>query len=98
MTPSAFANNTSHMGILIYICRAPVIWYSKKQNTVESSTSGSEIVAMRIGMEKTKGLRYKLRMMVFSIPVRIATISDPKVLDLTVFCFLLYNIIGDLKM
>ena len=37
----------SHTGILIYINSAPLIWHSKQQNTVESSTFGSEIVAMR---------------------------------------------------
>ena len=31
----------SHTGILINVNRAPVIWYSKRQNTVETSTFGS---------------------------------------------------------
>ena len=31
-------NRRSHMGIHIYICRATIIWYIKKQNTVKSST------------------------------------------------------------
>ena len=57
----------SHTGILLYVNRAPIIWYSKKQNTVESSTFGSEMVALRIGMEMIKGLQYKLRMM--GIPI-----------------------------
>ncbi|KAI2501495.1 Reverse transcriptase (RNA-dependent DNA polymerase) [Fragilaria crotonensis] len=35
----------------------------KRQNTVESSTFGSEFVAMRIAIEMIEGLRYKLRMM-----------------------------------
>ena len=38
-------------------------WYSKRQTTVETSTFGSEIVAMRIAVELIEGLRYKLRMM-----------------------------------
>jgi hypothetical protein len=39
------------------------MWYLKRQNTVESSTFGSDFVAMKTAMETIKGLRYKLRMM-----------------------------------
>jgi hypothetical protein len=40
------------------------MWYSKRQNTVESSTFGSEFVVMRVAIEMIEGLvRYKLRMM-----------------------------------
>ena len=53
----------SHTGIIIFVNRAPILWYSKRQNTVESSTFGSEFVAMRIAIEMIEGLRYKLRMM-----------------------------------
>jgi hypothetical protein len=44
----------SQTGILIFINRAPVVGYSKKQNTVESSTFGSEIVALKNAIELTK--------------------------------------------
>jgi Reverse transcriptase (RNA-dependent DNA polymerase) len=57
----------SHTGILIYLNKAPIIWYSKRQNTVESSTFGSEFVAMRIAVDQIEALRYKLRM--FGIPL-----------------------------
>ena len=30
----------SHIGALIYLINEPIIWFSKKQNTVESSTFG----------------------------------------------------------
>ena len=53
----------SRTGILIYINRSPIIWYSKKQNTIETSSFGSEFTALRTGIEIIKGLRYKLRMM-----------------------------------
>lgn len=43
------------------------MWYSKKQNTVETSTFGSEFVAMHIATELLEALRYKLRMM--GIPI-----------------------------
>ena len=46
---------------------APVIWYSKRQNTVEASTFGSEFIALKACVEAITHLRYKLRM--FGIPV-----------------------------
>jgi hypothetical protein len=57
----------SHTGLIIFVNRAPIIWYSKKQNTVETSTFGSEFVAMRTAVEIVEGLRYKLRMMGFPL-------------------------------
>eukprot|EP00978_Attheya_sp_CCMP212_P034677 scaffold146550_cov30-Attheya_sp.AAC.1 len=42
---------------------SPVAWQSKKQATVESSVFGAEFVAMKVGMETCRGLRYKLRIM-----------------------------------
>ena len=57
----------SHTGILIWVNNAPIIWYSKRQNTVETSTFGSELVAMRIAKELIVALRYKLRM--FGVPI-----------------------------
>jgi hypothetical protein len=57
----------SHTGILIYLNRAPTIWYFKAQNTVEASTFGSEFIAMRILVELLESLQYKLRMM--GIPI-----------------------------
>jgi hypothetical protein len=47
----------SQTGILIFINRAPVVWHSKKQNTVESSTFGSETVALKNEIELIKSLR-----------------------------------------
>jgi hypothetical protein len=46
---------------------APIIWFTKKQATVESSVFGSEFVAMKQGMEANRALRYKLRTM--GIPI-----------------------------
>lgn len=57
----------SHTGVIITINMAPVIWYSKRQNTVETSTFGSEFIALRIAVELTEALRYKLRM--FGVPL-----------------------------
>ena len=60
-------NRRSHTGFIIFVNSAPIIWYSKKQNTVESSSFGSEFNALRIAVEQVISLRYKLRM--FGIPV-----------------------------
>ena len=45
------------------INNAPILWYSKRQTTVESSTFGSEFNALRIAVDQTVSMRYKLRMM-----------------------------------
>ncbi len=57
----------SHSGILIFCNKASIIWYSKRQNTVETSTFGSEFIAAKIAVELIEGLRYKLRM--FGVPI-----------------------------
>jgi hypothetical protein len=51
-----FLTKRSRTGILIYVNRAPIIWYSKKQNTIETSTFGSEFTALRTAVEMIKGL------------------------------------------
>ena len=57
----------SHTGVLLFVCRAPIIWCSKRQNTVETSTFGSEFIAAKTVTEMIQALRYKLRMM--GIPI-----------------------------
>ena len=57
----------SQTGILIFINRAPIVFVSRRQNSVESSTFGSEFTAMKQAIEIVKALRYKLRM--FGIPM-----------------------------
>jgi hypothetical protein len=57
----------SRTGFLVYLKCALVQWFSKKQNSVESSSFGSEFIAMKQCCEYLRGLRYKLRMM--GIPV-----------------------------
>jgi hypothetical protein len=53
----------SRTWFVIYLNMAPIVWFSKRQPTVESSVFGSEFVAMKNGIETCRGLRYKLRMM-----------------------------------
>ena len=49
----------SQTGILIFLKCAPIIWYSKRQNTVETSTFGSEFIVMKTAVEPIESLRYK---------------------------------------
>ena len=57
----------SHTGIIIFLNKAPIHAFSKKQNTCESSTYGSELVAMRIARDMISALRIKLKC--FGVPI-----------------------------
>ena len=63
------ANRRSHSGIIIYVNNVPIIWYSKRQNTVEDSSSGSEFFDVEVSTEIIEALGYKLRC--FGIPVEV---------------------------
>ena len=65
----------SQTSLLLFVNRAPIVWFSKWQNTVETSMFGSEFIAMKTAVEQIESLHYKLRM--FGIPV-----EDPT----NVFC------------
>ena len=52
----------SRTGVLIFIGKAPIVFQSKKQGSIETSF-GSELAAMKTAVELIEGLRYKLRMM-----------------------------------
>jgi hypothetical protein len=57
----------SHIGIIIFVQNHLIVWYSKRQNTVEAATFGSEMVALWICKEFIVAMRYKLRM--FGVPI-----------------------------
>jgi hypothetical protein len=57
----------SHTGILIYVQNAPILWFSKRQNTVKSSSFGSEFVILRTAKDMLVALRYNLQM--FGVPI-----------------------------
>ena len=50
-------------GIITMLNKTPVDWYCKKQNSVESSTYGSEFMAARIATDKIGEMRYTFRML-----------------------------------
>ena len=60
-------------GIIVFVNGTPIRWYCKKQNTVESSTYGSELVAGRLATEMAIEFRYIFRMLGCKIsgPVRL---------------------------
>jgi hypothetical protein len=53
----------SRTGFVMYLNMAPIVWFSKRHPAVESSVFGAEFVEMKNGIEKCRGLHYKLRMM-----------------------------------
>jgi len=57
------ARHSHNTGFLIFCNMALIDWIPKKQATIETSVFGAEFVAMKHGMKKLRGLRYKLCMM-----------------------------------
>ena len=55
-------------GIIVFVNSTPIRWYVKKQNTVETSTYGAELVAGRIATEMAIEFRYIFRML--GVPVK----------------------------
>ena len=41
----------SRTGFIIYLSSSPIVWYSKKQATIETSVFGTKFVATKQGME-----------------------------------------------
>ena len=52
-----------HTCVIIYINRAPILWYSKRQSNAKTLTFGLDFVVMKTAVEIIKGLRYKICMM-----------------------------------
>lgn len=57
----------SRTGYIIMLNNSPIYWYSKKQSACETSSFGSEFLALKTCCEYLRGLRLKLRQM--GIPV-----------------------------
>ena len=57
----------SPTGVLLFVCCAPTIWYSKQQNMFATSTFGSEFIAAKMATEMVQALQCKLCMM--GIPI-----------------------------
>ena len=57
----------SRTGFIVFLNNAPIYWSSKKQGSCETSTFGSEFVAMKQATENVRGQRFKLRMMEITV-------------------------------
>jgi hypothetical protein len=57
----------SRTGFLVFLNGAPIYWRSKKQTSCETSTFGSEFVAMKQATEYIHSLRYKISIMGISV-------------------------------
>jgi hypothetical protein len=57
------ATGRSVSGILHFLNKTPVDWFSKKQNTVETATYGSEFTVARIAVDQQIDIRLTLRYM-----------------------------------
>jgi hypothetical protein len=64
---TCLATQRSTTGIMMILNGGSIKWYSKRQNTVKSSTFGSEFVEMKIGVEMNDAIHYKRRM--FGVPI-----------------------------
>ena len=56
------ADRRSQNEILKFLNQAHMLWYNKIQPSAETSTFGTELCAMKLGVEMIEGLHYKLRM------------------------------------
>ena len=68
----------SHTGIIFFVNSAPITWVSKRQNTVESSTFGSEIIALKQASDMIESMLYKIRMFGISIDGEVRVLCDNK--------------------
>jgi hypothetical protein len=66
----------SRTGFVVYLNMAPIVWFSKRQPTVESRVFGAEFVAMKNGIEPCIGLHDKLIIMGMSLSVPIFVYGD----------------------
>eukprot|EP00957_Ditylum_brightwellii_P009911 747927-Ditylum_brightwellii.AAC.1 len=48
-------------GLIIFVSRTPVMYQSKRQGAVETSTYGAEFMAMKTAVEEVMVLHYMLR-------------------------------------
>ena len=57
----------STTGFIFFLNGAPITWYSKTQNTLETSTFGNEFMGTKIAVKMNESIKYKLRMV--GIPI-----------------------------
>ena len=65
------ATGRSYTWVLIFVNKAPILCYSKQQNTVYTSTFSSELISINTATELVESLWYKLQ--IFGIPIELPT-------------------------
>ncbi|OEU12249.1 hypothetical protein FRACYDRAFT_244510 [Fragilariopsis cylindrus CCMP1102] len=63
-------------GILLPISNTPLVWISKRQRTVETSTFGSEMIAPQMAIDLIIGMRYKLQCLGIKVGKRSELLDD----------------------
>jgi hypothetical protein len=63
----SFRSFMAHTDYIIFLNRSPIIWYSKRQQTAETSTFSAEFIALKVCLEAIEHLRFKLRC--FGVPM-----------------------------
>jgi len=63
-------------GIILLLNNTPIIWVSKRQKTVETSTYGSELIAAWIAVDLLIEMHYKLRMLGVLLEDRSVLVGD----------------------
>ena len=48
----------SQTGLLLFVNRSPIVWFSKWQNTIETSMFSSEFIAMKTAIMQIESLHY----------------------------------------
>ena len=61
------STSSSQTGVLIFINKAPIHWYIKRQETFEVINFGAEFCTMKAGVEMVEALSNKLIM--FGVPI-----------------------------
>ena len=63
-------------GIILLVNNTPLVWISKRQKTVETSTYGSELVAARMAVDLIIEIRYKFRMLGIKLEPKTLMVGD----------------------
>jgi len=62
--------------MILLVNNTPLIWVSKRQKTVETSTYGSELVAARLAIDLIIEMRYKFRMLGVKLEKQTLMVGD----------------------
>jgi hypothetical protein len=63
-------------GILLLIIITPLVWISKRQRTMETSTFGSEMIAAQMAIDLIIEMRYKLQCLGIKVEKRGELLGD----------------------